>query len=211
MEQDGRTLRQENILKIGFAVAGVAVLALASSGLPQFAAIAAPARPAASWTIDKGPSRLNFQSSFGGTPFDGGFGSWGGVINFDPQNLAGSRVVIEINMASARAGDPSRDEALPTDDWFAVKRFPKATFTATTFKALGGNRFQAIGTLTIRGISRPLGMPFQLDIKGNRAHMQGQARLDRRLFGIGQGEFASAETVPFAVNVAVNLFATRGK
>jgi polyisoprenoid-binding protein YceI len=96
---------------------------------------------------------------------------------------------------------------MPTDDWFAAKKFPKATFVTTGFKALGGDRYQAAGNLTIRGVSKPITLPFTLTITGNAAHMTSAISLNRTVFGVGQGQFATGESVPLDVAVNINLSA----
>jgi polyisoprenoid-binding protein YceI len=177
------------------------------AGACLIAAQAMAAPPA--WTVDKGGSKLAFRSSFSGMPFEGVFNRWDAQIAFDPKQLGASKVNVVIDMGSASTHEETRDEALPSDDWFAVKQFPRASFTASSFKSLGGNRYQAAGVLTIRGVSRPVVLPFTLNIAGPVAKMQGQLVVNRTAFGVGQGEFKSAETVPLDVTIAVDLTAHR--
>jgi polyisoprenoid-binding protein YceI len=176
-------------------------------------ALVAPAlaAPAPAWTADRATSKVAFSSSFDGGAFTGSFRRWDAAISFDPANLAGSSVTATFDMTSATTGDSGRDEALPQDDWFAVGRFPKATFTARTFKALGGNRYQAIGTLTIRGVTKPLTLPFTLVITGDVAKMTASVGLNRLAFGVGQGEWKTTEVVPGTVTVNISLTAKRAK
>lgn len=172
------------------------------------AAVAASVAPA--WTVNQAASRLRFQSSSGGTPFTGSFSRWTAAIRFDPKNLPGSSVQVRIDMTSAHTGASDKDEALPGSDWFATARFAQATYAARSFKDLGGGRYQALGTLTMRGVARPLPVTFQLAITGDQARMTGGAVIDRHLFGVGQGQFATPDTVPFAVQVGITITAKRG-
>lgn len=187
----------------------VAAALVAPSGFVGGGAAMAAA-PAPAWIVNKTVSRLRFQSSSGGAPFVGAFERWNADIHFDPKNLAASAVLVRIDMTSARTGANDRDEALPGADWFATAKFAQASFAAKSFKDLGGGRYQALGTLRIRGIARPLTLNFQLAIKGDQARMVGNAVIDRRVFGVGQGQFAGADTVPFAVRIAVAITAKRG-
>ncbi len=181
--------------------------ALVSTTLAASAAVAAPS----AWTVDKAASKLGFRSSFGGDAFTGTFRRWDAQIVFDPKQLAASKATVSIDLTSAATGDSSRDEALPSDDWFAAKKFPRATFTTTGFKSLGGNKYQAAGTLTIRGVAKPLVLPFTLAIAGDLAKMNSSVVLNRSAFGVGQGEFKSAESVPLNVTVDIALTARRAK
>jgi polyisoprenoid-binding protein YceI len=187
-----------------FATVASAALAASCIGMALPAAAAAPA-----WTVDKAASRIGFTSSFGGQTVQGTFRRWDAQIQFDPKALATSRVVATIDVASAATGDSSKDESLPTADWFDAAHFPRASFAASSFKDLGGGRYQAIGTLTLKGVARPVTLPFTLVITGAQARMQGQVALNRSAFGVGKGQFASAETVPFQVAVTVAVAAKR--
>jgi polyisoprenoid-binding protein YceI len=171
--------------------------------------IAAPAFAvtAPAWTIDRTKSQVAFAASMNGQAINGRFRRFDARVAFDPTNLAGSRVTAVIDIASATTGDTSRDQSLPTPDWFNIKAFPRATFMSKAFKSLGGNRYQAAGTLTIRGVARPVVLPFQLVTNGTVAQMRGTLTIDRRLFGVGQGQFASADTVAAAVKVNIALIA----
>ncbi|MFI4975921.1 MAG: YceI family protein [Caulobacterales bacterium] len=177
-------------------------LALASTAAP---AIAAP--PA--WAVDKAASHLTFSSSVQGAPFSGQFRLWDAAIRFDPKDLAHSSVVATIDMASAVSGDKDRDISMPTEDWFWTSRFPRATFAAAAFRATGPGRYEAVGTLSMRGVSKPLTLPFSLAITGASAKMSARVGINRLAFGVGQGEWQTTETVPAAVVVSVDLTAHR--
>lgn len=169
---------------------------------------AALASPAPAWTVDPGSS-VGFSSSFSGDAFTGHFNRWTAAIRFDPKNLAGSSVTATIDLASAATGDKDRDSSLPTDDFFAAAKFPRATFTAATFKDLGGGHYQAIGQLTLRGVAKPLTLPFTLAITGAQAKMSAATSLNRLAFGVGQGQWSATDSIPAAVAVTINLAAHR--
>jgi polyisoprenoid-binding protein YceI len=174
--------------------------------------LAAPAvaqAPAAAWTVDKAASRVGFRASMNGDAFDGRFNRWDARINFDPANLKGSKVVATIDLASASTGDGARDEALPSSDWFDVKRHPRATFTTRAITAAGPNRYVATGDLSLRGVSRPVSLPFTLAITGNTAKMTGAVQLDRTAFGVGQGQWKGTGAIPAKVAVTVQITAKR--
>lgn len=211
--------RSSELRKIMNIIAKTLLISILATGtLPQ-TLIAAPAKPPAkaaagtgsNWNVDKGASRVGFRSSFGGGAFDGVFRRWDARIQFDPKALDKSSVVASIDLASAATGDDSRDQALPTPDWFFTGKFPRATFSARQFKETGAGRYQAIGTLNIRGVTRPAVLPFTLQINGDQALMKGSLTIDRKAFGIGQGQFATAESVPFGVQVSVTVKAQRAR
>ena len=166
------------------------------------------AAPAA-WTVDKGASHLTFASSVSGKPFSGTFKRWDAAIHFDPKDLAHSDVSVTVDVTSAFSGDGDRDASMPTPDWFWTSHFPRATFVAKSFRAAGPGRYEAAGVLTLRGVAKPLTLPFTLAITGPAAKMSARISLDRLAFGVGQGEWKTTETVPAAVTVIVDLTAKR--
>jgi len=160
------------------------------------------------WKVERG-SDLAFATSWGGQAIQGRFETWASDIVFSPDALDRSRVSVVIDMSSARSGDEQRDSSLPGMDWFDTAAHPKATFTATRFEKTGEGRFVARGTLTLRGVSRPLNMPFRLKIDGDRAEVRGVTSLDRTNFGVGQGEWANTDQIPAKVTLRITLKARR--
>jgi polyisoprenoid-binding protein YceI len=181
------------------------------TGLTIAALVAAApeAAEAAIWKLDVSRSTLKFSGTQTGNAFQGAFNRFTGTVDFDPDHLETSSIRIMIDLASASTGDPQRDTALPGKDWFSVAQSPKATFEATTIRAEGPDRYQAIGHLTLRGISKPLILPFKLEMKGASAHATGRVEISRDEFGVGQGSWASGQWVGLAVSVDVDIYATR--
>ena len=183
----------------------ILLTAILLAAVPAMAAAA----PVPAWAVDKASSRLGFTSSFSGEAFSGAFRRWDADIRFDPKNLAGSSVTATIDTASAATGDADRDKSLPGDPFFAAAKFPKAAFAARSFQDLGGGRYQAVGVLTIRGVSKPLTLPFTLAITGAAAKMNASIAINRLAFGVGQGEWKAVEAIPAAVTVTIAINARR--
>jgi polyisoprenoid-binding protein YceI len=164
---------------------------------------------AATWTIDTAKSQLGFTGSQNGTPFTGHFGKFSGTIVFDPANPGAGHADVTIQTASAATGDAQKDGAMPGSDWFAADKFPTAHFVATSFKATGTGTYEADGTLTIRGMSKPVKLPFTLAIAGDQAKADGKVQLIRTNFGVGQGEWSNAQYVALEVAVSVDIVANK--
>jgi polyisoprenoid-binding protein YceI len=186
-------------------------LIAALTALLMLAATPAAAAPAQAWSVDRAASKIAFSSSFDGQAFAGSFRRWDAVIRFDAKNLAGSSAVITIDTASAATGDADRDAALPDVPWFSAKAFPKAVFRTTGFKALGPNRYEATGALTLRGATKPLTLPFTLVITGDAAKMNAQLSISRLAFGVGQNEWKATNVIPDPVTVMIAVTARKSK
>lgn len=180
--------------------------ALALLAIP--AAAAAPGVSAPAWTVDKAASTLGFEGVGDGAAFAGSFSGWNAAIHFDPAGLAASSAEVTIDTGSAKTGDAAKDDPLPTAQWFSTAAFPNATFATTSIKSSGGNAYVADGTLTIRGVSKDVQLPFTLTIAGNKADMEGSLVIDRSLWGIGEGSWQDHSVDP-NVTVKVKLSATK--
>jgi cytochrome b561/polyisoprenoid-binding protein YceI len=166
------------------------------------------AGPVSAWKVNSG-GHLGFRTEWSGTAIEGSFSKWTADIRFSPDDLKGSRVKVEIDTASVASGDSQRDGSLVSEDWFNSSRTPLAVFSASKFRQIGEDRFEAMGQLSLRGVTRPVILPFTLKIKGDTAHMSGVTSLDRTQYGVGQGEWSATDQIPAKVNISVDLTATR--
>lgn len=179
--------------------------------VPAAAPATAPApvlKDPVAWTVSKG-STLGFTASWSGEALEGSFTRWSADILFSPEALDRSKLTVSIDMASARTGDDQRDASLPGEDFFATAAHPKAVFSASKFRKTGEGRFVADGTLELRGVKKPLSLPFSLKIDGDTATARGVTTLDRTTFGVGQGEWASTDQIAAKVKVSFALTAKR--
>jgi polyisoprenoid-binding protein YceI len=204
-------------LKVSAGLVGAVVCAAGVISTGVFAAPAKPApkaaaKPAAagsSWAVNKAASSIVFKSNFDGEDFQGKFSSWDAQITFDPKNVPASKVVATINTKSAATGDPSQTESLPTSQWFDVAKFPTATFTSTAWRDLGGGKYQVAGNLTLHGVTQPVTLNGAIAVNGNAARANFTTTIDRSKFGVGGGQFRSAETIPYGVGLVITIAATR--
>lgn len=164
---------------------------------------------AADWMIDSAHSTLAFSGKQTGRPFSGHFGSFAGTISFDSANPEAGQAHVTIAMSSAVTGDKQRDGALLGHDWFDIGQFPSAVFDAQSFRAKSSDTYEAIGTLTIKGVSKPVTLPFTLSIKGSTLHVKGHLDLLRSAFGVGRGPWSTGQWVALEVAVDSDVTAQR--
>lgn len=157
--------------------------------------------------VDTARSTIRFVPVLMGTKTEGSFKKFTAQIRFDPEKPAQAHAKAEVDVQSFDIGfDEAVDEALGPN-WFNARQYPKALFNATQVKALGGDRFELSGELTIRNQTRAVRFPVTLTREAN-----GQARLDGTLiikrldFGLGQGPWAATNTVANDVTVQLRLF-----
>jgi polyisoprenoid-binding protein YceI len=179
------------------------------AGIAVLVALAASPTSAAHWNVDYGRSRLGFRVSWGEAPYIAQFHSWKADIEFDPADLAHSRAVVDIDVASETSDDNQTDDGVKGAQGFAADRFPTAHFETTGFAHRGGSDYVVTGTVSIKSITRAVTLPFTLTLSGASAHMTGQARLSRADFHVGTGTWAKPDPVAYEVTVNIDLVATK--
>ncbi len=170
--------------------------------------LAGPAA-ASAWAIVPAQSSLTFSSKWNGADIEGRFPRFSAAISFDPAKPADARVDAVIDLSAATTTDRTVNGSLPGSDWFDVKKAPTARFQAAGFTQVKPGQYVARGTVTMRGLSVPVTLPFMLAINGNTAVMTGQTVLDRRSFRIGMDSDAQGAWVGFPVPVKVKITAVR--
>ncbi|HEY1960905.1 MAG TPA: YceI family protein [Rhizomicrobium sp.] len=172
---------------------------------------AAPASAAQHWAVDYSKSKVGFTVQWNGEPFTAVFRSWKADIDFDPADPAHARAQVNIDLASEASDDPQTDDGVKGAEGFQVSQFSTATFLTTAFTHKSGNQYIATGTLSIKGISRAITLPFTFTLSGNTAHVVGHAQVVRTDFKVGTGEWAKPDPVATNVTVNIDLTATKGR
>ncbi|HEX8755332.1 MAG TPA: YceI family protein, partial [Steroidobacteraceae bacterium] len=117
-------------------------------------------------------------------------------------------LAVVVDMRSFDTGDRQRNGILGGNDFFDVAHYPQARFTASRIvKTAGG--YEATGSLTLRGVTRNITIPFTWRTAMVQGHLigylSGQTTLQRLDFGVGQGQWRSTEWLGNAVTVRYSL------
>jgi len=124
---------------------------------------------------------------------DGRFKDFSGTIRYDEQDPTKSSVEFAAKVESIDTGVAGRDKHLRTADFFEVEKYPDMTFKSTRVERKGKG-WVLHGDLTLKGVTKPVALPFQLTgaIKdprgGTRFGVEAQTTIDRRDFGITWGK-----------------------
>jgi polyisoprenoid-binding protein YceI len=160
---------------------------------------------ATTWSVIPADSKIAFSGQHAGNTFKGVFEKWEAVINFDPADLAGSKATVTVALASAKTGDQTYDKTLPTADWFDAAKGPSGVFETSAFRSLGGNKFEADGAVTIRGVKAPVTLAFEFKPSDDTAKLTGTAKLKRLDFGIGKGSDGDGSWVSLDIPVEISV------
>lgn len=161
-------------------------------------------------TVLPAQSRIGFAFVQMGVSIPGSFKRFAAQMNFDPARPEVARAVLEIDLASIDAGSAEADEESAGKLWFNRAAYPKARFVSSQVRALGKQRFELHGTLTLKGKSRPLVIPVTFTPGKDVATFDGAFVLRRLDFGIGEGMWADLDTVANEIKVTFRI-AAQGK
>jgi polyisoprenoid-binding protein YceI len=116
-----------------------------------------------------------------GVSVENPFTRWSGQIEYDAKSVAAASARIEVDMASYDIGDPLYAAELAKKSWFDTAAHPKGTFRSTAIKPVSATRFDATGTLTLKGRSQTITVPVTV----NGTTFDGTFTISRKAFGIG--------------------------
>jgi polyisoprenoid-binding protein YceI len=149
-------------------------------------------------------SALTFAGKYQGEVFTGKFPGFATRLSFDPAQLANAKLDVAIPLATATTGNDDYDDELRGGDFFASAKFAQARYTATKFRALGGSRYAADGTLSLHGVDKPVTLEFSWT-PGAKPVLSGKATVSRLAFGVGGGEWADTSLIPDAIAIATRV------
>lgn len=157
------------------------------------------------WKVDTTHSALAFTGTYQGESFEGRFKRFDARISYDPANLAHAKFDVTVGIASVDTANTERDRALPDKAFFDTAQFPRAHFATTRFRKGANGEVLADGTLSLRGISRPVTLVVKFVQQGSGAVLDVITTLKRLDFGIGSGDWADTSLIGNEVTVHGHL------
>lgn len=153
-------------------------------------------------------SNVNFIYKQMGVAVDGKFKRFSSQLVFDPAKPAAASVNFTVDLASVDTGAAEGDDEVAGKSWFNTKTFPTARFVSSKVKALGGNRYEVNGQLSIKGKTQDVVVPATFTAQGNNAIFAGGFTLRRGDFLIGEGPWAAFDIVANEVQIKFHISAT---
>jgi polyisoprenoid-binding protein YceI len=170
------------------------------------------------WIFEPGHSAAQFKARhMMMTWVRGGFKDIHGSIEFDPDKPNKSSFEAEIDARKIWTGEKDRDDHLKSSDFFDIKKHLKITFKSTSVKQVGVNEYDAVGKLTIKGITKRIQMHVYYlgqrptsywvgdEDKGpiQRAGFLAHTTLNRHDFGISWDK--GGDTVDDSIDITIDI------
>ncbi len=128
-----------------------------------------------------------------------------GTVTFDPENPAATKGKLVVAAATLHVPNPLMKEHLHSGMWMDVAKYPEIVFEAKELKnvktSADTTTADAVGTMTIKGVSKELTVPVKLtylkDKLGQRVpKMQGDLLVLRSTFTIKRSDFGINPSAP---------------
>ncbi len=157
--------------------------------------------------VNRTASQISFTYKQLGQRVYGTFGDFEGTLSFDTQKPESGHALLKIQLASIDAGSPDANDELQRASWFDTATYPVGVYESTAVKALGDNRFNISGNLTIKGTTRPVAVNVVLKELDGIGVFDGEFILKRGDFRIGEGEWAGNSVVSDDINIKFKMVA----
>ena len=189
----------------------------ASPAAPAAAPHAAPAAgaPAAANALPRfvqaaGTGSLEFEFVQAGAVTQGRFRQFATELQYDENQLAAGRLKVTVQIASLDTQEKDRDGTLASAELLDKGKFPTAQYSATGFAKRGAG-LEAIGKLTLRGVTRELRVPLTIRTTKDGVEISGETTIKRLDYGVGQGDWKSTEWVNDEVKLRYRVALARTK
>jgi polyisoprenoid-binding protein YceI len=135
-------------------------------------------------------SRIEFVGTKPEGKHDGGFEKF--TIAIDPikDDLAGSKITVEIDTTSLWSDTPKLTAHLKSPDFFDVNKYPKASFVSTKVEAekSGDATHKITGNLTLHGKTQSISFPAKIAVSKDLVTVDSEFTINRQDYGISYGE-----------------------
>ena len=142
------------------------------------------------WNIDPTHSQAEFSVRHMFTKVRGHMVVTSGILETDDTDPLKTVIVARLDPSTINTGVSVRDDHLRSVDFFDIQRHPEIVFRSTAISQTAKDQYAVIGTLSMRGVERPVTLHARaagdgIDPFGNRrAGASAQTTLNRKDFGL---------------------------
>lgn len=86
----------------------------------------------------------------------GQFTDFDAEVTGDEDDPTTAKAVVTVKAASVDTGVQQRDDHLRSDDFFGAEQYPELRFVSTSITHRHGNKWDVVGDLTIRDVTKPV-------------------------------------------------------
>ena len=151
---------------------------------------------------DKAKVEFNIKGPFG--TVHGEFKGLKATIQFDVKNPEAGSISASIDATTVSTGIGLRNHHLRTEEqYFNTDKYPTISFRSKKIEKAGSG-YAASGELTLKGITKPLRLPFTFTSNGNNGTFKGQFVIKREDFNLGKPGGSTGDDVTVTLDVPVS-------
>ncbi len=147
-------------------------------------------------------SKVGFKIKNAGLTVNGSFGDLSGSIDFSPENYLKSKMDVSLQANSINTGIAARDNHLRKAEYFDVATYPEIKMKSRFFGTNKDGSFTGYFTLTLKGKTGQITVPFTYQMKDGKHLFKGSFTLNRRDYNVGGGSLIMGDEV--TVDIEVN-------
>ncbi|MDO5611256.1 MAG: YceI family protein [Pseudomonadota bacterium] len=168
------------------------------------ASLTLPATASAADWVQAPGSRLAFAGKYQSDVFVGQFPGFATRMHFNPDDLAATRLDVNIPMATATTGNAEFDPEMRGTGFFNATAFPQARYQGSGARKLADGQYAIDGMLTLHGISQPVTLTFSW-APGAAPVLFGRATVKRLDFKVGEGQWSDVRMIPNPIAVSTRV------
>jgi polyisoprenoid-binding protein YceI len=150
--------------------------------------------------LDPAKSNIEFSFSQLGVPMKGKFTKFDAKVFFDAKKPEATKATFNVDLNSVNLGAEDYNTETKSPVWLNARMFPQASFVADKVSAVGANKFEAVGKLSIKGITQPIKANFTFTDGANPV-VEGSFVMKRLAWKIGDNEWKDTSVVADDVTV----------
>lgn len=107
------------------------------------------------WVVDPSHSKVNFTvEHMVISEVDGNFKTFEGKMVTSKDDFTDAKISFSVDIPSVNTDNEKRDGHLQSEDFFYAEKFPKMTFSSTSFSKNDDKNYTLEGDLTVRGVTK---------------------------------------------------------
>ncbi|HEU4778967.1 MAG TPA: YceI family protein [Steroidobacteraceae bacterium] len=192
-------------------VAAAALFAGASQAATPAAGNPAAGNNGPRWVQAPAGGSLDFVFDQAGAASKGSFKQFTTELGYDEKSPATGSLSVKVQIGTVDTQDQERNEMLLGADLFDAQKFPTAQYSASSFSRSASGGLEAVGKLTLRGVTRDLRLPLKITRTAAGLELSGEAAIKRLDYGVGQGDWKTTEGVGDEVKIQYKVALVKAK
>ncbi len=164
------------------------------------------------WTIDQMHSELQFKvkhlviSTITGT-----FNSFEGTVESETEDFSDAKIKFSIDVNSIDTNQDQRGGHLKSAEFFDTEKYPKISFSSTSFKKVKGEQYKLVGNLTVKDATKAVDLDVEYggsatDFYGNnKVGFEITGKINRKEFGLVWDGITEAGTIVVGEDIKLNI------